>query len=841
MKDDSSNSYSKPHLRFDAFSYPAPYSRPKKDLSGITSKRDRSHGGVLVSDYKSAILKAHESSEHNPAISESPRGAYLELSLDPESQCPELNWPSKGIRISAIHEDAQNNLVGSLYIPLGSEDFIEEKIVDYAEKTDKNDRPKNESDFAPINSFKNATASSLWTDKRPFPEEGKAVWWECWCVSKGSEATRRTAKKLGLPVEEQSLKFPDVEVITVYADSSGISKLVHNTNAILELRHADDTPYTFSRMHRGDQVEWINDLLDRIEAPDSLAPKVCILDHGVNSANPLLAPAIGIENCHSLREDWGTHDHHGHGTNMAGAALYGDLTYPLADRSNFQLMKRLESVKILPPPGWSANNPLRYGILTQDAVSTVETDETRRVYCMAVTSHCSGESPTSWSAAIDQICSGATIGDLDEHGKPASHAARRLFVVSAGNIPDTVGAEYDLHKFPIEDPAQAWNAITVGGYTNKTNLLQHKDLAGYMPMAEPGELSPYSRASLGWKHSRTAIKPEVVFEAGNRAISPINKDIVSGVESLSTLSTSRDFTRSPLEHFWATSSATAQAAGMIADIISHHPNLWPETIRALLIHSAQWTQAMLTAISKCKSKKDAIILVRQFGYGVPDLKRALSSASNDLAMISEAEISPFERRRNAKGQLSPPSFNEIHYYDLPWPKSELEKLENKKVQLKITLSYFVEPSPADLGMVIPQRYQSHGLRFDLKKKSETIKAFKARINDLEKDKSAPKPAKSGQTSIPDPGWTFGPKSIAAGSIHCDIWTGPAIELAARDKIAVYPVSGWWRYRNHLKRFDTKTRYALVLSISSDDENINLYAEIESKINIDVDINASISI
>jgi len=30
---------------------------------------------------------------------------------------------------------------------------------------------------------------------------------------------------------------------------------------------------------------------------------------------------------------------------------------------------------------------------------------------------------------------------------------------------------------------------------------------------------------------------------------------------------------------------------------------------------------------------------------------------------------------------------------------------------------------------------------------------------------------------PDSRWTFGSQSVAAGSLHCDVWIGPAAELA----------------------------------------------------------------
>ncbi len=47
--------------------------------------------------------------------------------------------------------------------------------------------------------------------------------------------------------------------------------------------------------------------------------------------------------------------------------------------------------------------------------------------------------------------------------------------------------------------------------------------------------------------------------------------------------------------------------------------------------------------------------------------------------------------------------------------------------------------------------------------------------------------------------------------------------------AVYPVSGWWKYRVPQKRYDSKTRYALILTLRCLEEDVDLYAEIEADI------------
>ncbi|MBP5116512.1 S8 family peptidase [Pseudomonas protegens] len=832
--------YNLPHFRVEGFQSGRPYQRPSKDLSGMTSGRGESHGKKLR-DKLDLVLRAAAGNNgfYNADISESCPAIYLEVSISADSSIPDLNWKSQDIRFSALRVDESGEIIGALYVPEDAIAFLSLKVQEYAEETVESGKAKNELKFAPVEDFSIGDIESLWTDSRSFPRDmTKHLWWECWCISSRAEKVRIVSNRLRLRVSEEVLAFPDVDVLLIYANPLEMSILISNTDAVEELRKATDSPYFFTRLASVDKQNWTYDLVSRVIPPALDSPAVCVLDNGVNQAHPLLQYALAAEDCQSIHPEWGSDDHHGHGTNMAGAALYGDLTYALADQRRIGLTTRLESVKFIPPPSWARNLPSSYGVITQAAVALAEAraPNRKRVFCMAISNEdVSGERPTTWSSAIDQICSGSMTGDIENECDNSS-TLKRLFILSAGNIPDSSDPDdiSDPDEFPIEDPGQSWNAIAVGGFTDKVDLSQQPGMDDWNAVAEVGDRSPYSRISTDWEHSRSPIKPEIVFEAGNRAISPDNRELVSGVPSLSILTTGKNFTKNPFEEFWATSSATAQAAGLAAEIMANFPELWPETIRALIIHSAQWTPTMVARLRGQKNKRDCIMLARQFGYGVPQLDRALASAQNDLALISEAYIQPFKKEVNDKGrEVGVPLFNEVHYYDLPWPKSELERLENREVQLKITLSYFIEPSPGELAQVIPARYQSYGLRFELKKKSDTDSDFRHRINKLEKSEVKPQPAE------PDGNWTFGSKSIAAGSVHSDVWIGPAIDLAARDKIAIYPVSGWWRYRTHLNRYRSLARYSLIISISSEGEDVQLYAEIASRIAANVEAEVEI--
>ncbi len=511
---------------------------------------------------------------------------------------------------------------------------------------------------------------------------------------------------------------------------------------------------------------------------------------------------------------------------------------------------------MLPPDAFPANEPASLAYVTQSAISLPESEapDRKRVFCMAVTNKgLSGAVPTSWSAAMDQAAAGVMRGD-------AANAPRRLIMISAGNVPDEalILDTMELRRFPIEDPAQAWNPLTIGGFTDR-DTISDPLFANRTPAAEVGDRSPYSRNSVAWTDA--PIKPDLVFEAGNRAFAPTATQYDSGLDSLSLLTTNRDHIRDPLTTTWATSPATAQAARMAAILMAENAGYWPETIRALMVHSAEWTPRMQERFKTNKGKKKALLLAREFGYGVPNLDRALLSARSDLAIISQATIQPFfmPTKIGAKGvpiNDGPAKFRHLHVYRLPWPIEVLEALGEKQVELKVTLSYFIEPSPGQYAPKTPALYRSHGLRFDLRGRLESEAQFLSRINSLaaadEADENTLSSAEdvdasddendtgddaTGSANEPDARWRFGSNSRnykAAGSFHCDVWRGPGADLAARRTLAVYPVSGWWKTRTPKKRYDSKARYALIMTLRSLDEDVDLHTPVDVAIKTFID-------
>lgn len=548
---------------------------------------------------------------------------------------------------------------------------------------------------------------------------------------------------------------------------------------------------------------------------------VCALDTGIAAQHPLIAPAL--HGAWAYDAAWGADDHHpngGHGTPLAGLALYGDLEPLMNDKRQVQLTHAVESMKLLPPRGFPKTKPPSYGIVTEGAVALVEAERpnVRRAFCLA-NSACDfpPERPSSWSGALDQIASGSMPGDQAD-GVPAAERPKRLMVVATGNMP---GGKLDHVRLshPLEDPSQSWNALTIGGFTRKETPPANPP--GLKPVVPANHRSPFSLGSQALSSDLTPIKPEVLFEAGNM-IADLSGDC--GWEpSVSLLAPGSNVMHEPLVPFWATSAAAGMAGHFVGSLQAALPELWPETHRALMVDSAHWPEPIRKRLigtgqhwkTGTKAAKQAVL--REVGYGVPDLQRAMNSARNDVTLIAQAPIQPF-----AIGESGGPVFNEMHLYDLPWPKGELEKIENGIVTMKVTLSYFVEPNLSGRAATRPETYRSFGLRFAVKRRLETKEQFKRRVSGRqEKDEAVSQ--QDGKY------WLLGPAAVQAGSLHCDLWRGKAIDLASHDAIGVYPVTGWWKTHPGQKRFNDKGRYALVVSISAPGHDVDMYSEISAKV------------
>lgn len=815
---------------------PVPASRP-------------AHGMALRQSMERAV---DEASQRREAAAVEVHGAVPGLYVDFEShpgvslELKTLEDPRLGIELVAVSEmktgDKPPKTIqrATVVIPEGRVGHFIKRFEAYSKTTPKKKREhRHEKMLDPVARLRLATLRSLWTDSpEAYPGDGESIWWEVWLRRHDDRELERLmelAAAQDMDVVHRRLQFDDRIVVLVKATSEQLAVSVDVLNDLAEVQRAKETAAVFDDMGPEEQAEWAAELLQRVRGPAGDAPAACLLDTGINRGHPLLEAAAAPEDCSSVDPAWGPQDDgggpeaRGHGTQMAGLALYGDLAPLLAGAAPVTLRHRLESVKILPPRG--ANRPELYGAITAEAASRVEVQapDRRRCFNLAVASTDDRDrgQPTSWSAAVDALAAGRVF-DPSTQGLiylDGEETPRRLFVVSAGNVHPAGLAVDHLARSetePVHDPAHAWNALTVGAFTGRI-AIHDPTWRGWQPVAAAGDLSPWSTTSVVFD-KQWPLKPDVVVEGGNVAHNGAG-DVDFPVPDLSLLSTHYRPAERSFVVSHGTSAASAQVSRMAAIVNAQYPSLWPETIRGLIVHSADWTQAMRAHFHRAPGKKGRERLVRRYGFGVPSLARALRSANDALTLIVQGSIRPFAPGANNRTR----NLGDIHFHDLPWPRDVLQSLGQQSVRLRVTLSYFVEPNPGRRGWGKRHRYASHGLRFDVKGPSESFAEFRKRLNKAALDEDERKPRRDGSANE----WYLGEQTRSRGSIHSDMLSGTAADLAERGVVGIYPVSGWWKDQPRRDRSHLGARYALIVSLETDAADVDIWTPVATEVGIPV--------
>ena len=287
---------------------------------------------------------------------------------------------SLGIELLNVQHD-EHRTRATVFVPDGELKHFEDLVSDYlGRKTDSIGRPRDRRALIDaIQQIRAASLRALWTDAAevfPTVDEGP-LWWEAWLPTRGNqeataEAFRERAETLGMQVAQGNLIFPERTVLLVRASLEQMQSSMTILNDIAELRRAKETAEFFDDMPIDEQRAWLDNLLKRIQFPSENedVPYVCLLDTGVNRGHPLLTPVFAVDDLHTVEPGWGVDDADGHGTEMAGLALTGDLTELLVGSDAVEFDHRLESVKLLPHDGANEEDPRHHGYLTKEAVAS---------------------------------------------------------------------------------------------------------------------------------------------------------------------------------------------------------------------------------------------------------------------------------------------------------------------------------------------------------------------------------------------------------------------------------------------------------------------------------------
>ncbi|SDI61968.1 Subtilase family protein [Arthrobacter subterraneus] len=703
---------------------------------------------------------------------------------------------------------------------------------DYLAKESPKGKPRNNELVANIARIRATVLADLWQSDGS-PSKGTTSWWEVWLrpSADGPDLMRRFAEVSGLTVSQRLLRLVDRDVMWVEATWAQLEVLPFTAIPLAEIRRPEFID-SIEDLTSEEQAEYADDLAKRLEPADELQPAVCHLDTGVARNHVLIEGSLAPQDLHTVLGVSG-YDRDGHGTKMAGLALLGDtMDRHLLGSDTVTLRHRLESVRILPTGTEKQHDPRVYGDVTVQAVSLPEIAAARRrVFCMPVstTTDTPGKpgQPTLWSATVDALAAGASVvSDRDELRllAPPDNDAARLLMVSAGNVTGTYVADHlaESDTAAVRDPGQAWNALTVGAYTGLDTVPTDPAYAGWSALARSGDLSPHSRTSLPFGNRPWPIKPDIVMEGGN--VLHDGSSMFEPNHPVLSLRTTGYATDQALASANATSAATAQAARLAALVMATYPEYWPETVRALLVHAAEWTPTMRQEIDQARRSglQAQQMLLRRYGWGVPTEERVLFSSGRAVTLVVQDEFVPFEG-----DDFKAPSFR---LHDLPWPREVLQDLGSTSVTLRVTLSYFIEPTASRRGWRQRYKYASHGLRFELQDPLESEAQFVQRVNhEARTEESGGRPA-AGQVS-----WLVGANQRLYGSLHQDLWETSGAELADTGKVAVYPVGGWWKNTKNRDRIDRAVRYALVISLKTDATGVDLYTPVANTLHVPVEI------
>jgi hypothetical protein len=339
-------------------------------------------------------------------------------------------------------------------------------------------------------------------------------------------------------------------------------------------------------------------------------------------------------------------DECGHGTAVAGLALYGDVLACMRS-SAFVPILRLFSGRIT-----DENAQNDSGFVANHVVEAVE--YFRSHYGCRVFNLSFGDARKPYAGGRLPPLAGV----LDE----LSRRQNILFVVSAGNY---VGADdppvqwrADYPRYLLErdaarilDPAPALTALTVGSlarFEASRQAQRHSNDPAYQAVARCDQPSPFSAAGPG---ANGAIKPELAEYGGNYAVDlRAEPDAPTVSALLGEPSTAHDFVTAArlFCEQSGTSFAAPKVAHLAARILTEYPGASANLLRALIVVHAEQPEA-----SAALGKE----VTRLIGYGRPEPDAALYSSERRVTLVAEQRIGE----------------DQHHFYEVPLPQDFLAR------------------------------------------------------------------------------------------------------------------------------------------------------------------------
>ncbi len=462
----------------------------------------------------------------------------------------------------------------------------------------------------------------------------------------GSEGAKRALDEIRLFVEADQADgergvdiFPGQFIILAKVKVNG-AKL----DALLELdivAEADLPPKPLFDPIRADRVT-ARDFPSPPRPPED-GPRLCIVDSGITSNHPLLANNVGHEEA-VLTQTSSPADSHGHGTMVAGLAVFGDVRSSY-ESGQFASPITLYSARVLNDDNQFDDEKLIINQMREAILTFLQPPYDCRVFNLSLGSgmpafDSARPRQTLWAEELDVL-----VREL-----------KVVLVVSAGNHREAQAhnasdAEAVLQSYPdflfgavtgLNDPATAAIAVTVGALAqHDTPAVVRGSSAGDImrPVAAVDEPSPFTRIGPG---INGAIKPELVHYGGNLAFQGFGgMRRISIEKGTAVMSLSHQPTQQLFSYDCGTSFAAPRVArlaaliehGLTADL-GERPS--PNLVRAVLASTADIPKA---SIGRLNSHDNIHASRKVCGYGFPSESDALKSHDRRVTMVYQGSIS----------------------------------------------------------------------------------------------------------------------------------------------------------------------------------------------------------
>ena len=370
----------------------------------------------------------------------------------------------------------------------------------------------------------------------------------------------------------------------------------------------------------------IGDMPPVADLPDDL-PIVAILDTGVND-HPLLVG--GIVAREAFPAELGVADLNGHGTAVAGVAVFGDLRNQLGELE-LQPAARIISAKVV------TDQAQFYDRRTLPTQMRTTIERLRQTYGCRIFVLSLGDTKANfergrvgpWATTLDELARELDI----------------LILVSAGNRDPRGGTrlEQAISQYPgyllepgnrVYEPAGAVNALTVGSIAHSNGLEpRHQFDVHTQAITEPDEPSPFTRVGPGAGGIK---KPDFIDYGGTLVFDGVAARLQRApvMPNAGILTTNADFLRQTLVSKTGTSFSAPQLANKAARILRHHPNASANLVKALMASSARVPEATLRRLNGVPVAEQAQI----YGNGLVDPATAAFSDDHRVVLYAEDSL-----------------------------------------------------------------------------------------------------------------------------------------------------------------------------------------------------------